>query len=211
MCAGTHAVLEPANPLVPAECSVFTGISRHTHSFTRSHTHRHTWITPGSYKDHLLLCVTTSAWVATFSLWFTAELPLHVTQCLSISAVSGKRNGHSWTQDKVGGKRWTSLTYFKIKNLSNNWNSFCQRWALVTCSPAVKVEFCCLCPKHSEHTWQSDPAFHRQPSPHLDTGKRSPPSAPKPGGGYQGADRFVHVHLSITNGTEATNLFHSDC
>lgn len=164
MCAGTHAVLEPGNPLVPAECSVFTGISRHTHSFTHSHTHGHTWITAGSYKDHLLLCVTTAAWVATFSLWLTAELPLHVTQCLSISAVSGKRNGHSWTQDKAGGKRWTSLTYFKIKNLSNNWNSFCQRWALFTCCQGWISLFMPQAQRAHVAKWSSLPQT-AQPSP----------------------------------------------
>lgn len=89
-----------------------------------------------------------------------------------------------------------SLTYCKIKNLSNNWNSFCQRWALVTCSPAVKVEFLCLCPKHSEHTWQSDPAFHREPSPHLDR-EEEPSLSSKTSSrvpGYRQAWTFSPVH-----------------
>lgn len=105
ICPGMHTVPGPGNPLVPAECSVFAGISPHTCSFTHSHTHRHTRIAAGSYKDHLLLRITTSAWVATSSLWLAAELPLHTTQCLAISALSGRRNGSSWTQDKAGGKR----------------------------------------------------------------------------------------------------------
>lgn len=66
-CAGTHAIPEPGNPLLPAECSAFRASSLHTHSFT--HADKHTQITAGSFEDYLLLCLTTSAWVATFSLW----------------------------------------------------------------------------------------------------------------------------------------------
>ena len=77
MCAGMHAVPEPRNPLLPAECCIFRVSSLHTHRHTHSHTHTHTHthehmqITAGSSEDYLLLHLTTSAWVATFSLWLT--------------------------------------------------------------------------------------------------------------------------------------------
>lgn len=120
-------------------------------------------------------------------------LLLHLTLCQAISALSGRRNGCSWTPDKAGGVRGMKLTYFKMKNLSSKWNFICQRWALVTCSPAVNVEFLCLCPKHREHTWQSNPALHSQPSTSALSPRRQrgiPPLALKPAAGCQGADRL---------------------
>lgn len=115
-----------------------------------------------------------------------------------MSAVSGRRNGHSWSQDKAGGERGKSLTYFRMQILSNNRSSICKGELCWHVCPLSRLDL--FMPQAqrahvAERSSSARPAQHTPSSPRWRAGIT--PLALKTSAGCLGAGRLWTCPLAL--------------